>query len=312
MKKLKIVFFGTPEFATYSLNELFKNKFIIQAVVTATDKKSGRGKKLQYSHVKEYCLEYNINLLQPVSLKSTKFLRKLKLLQTDLFVVVAYRMLPSLVWQIPKIGTINLHASILPQLRGAAPIQWAIINGLSETGLTTFFINEKIDSGDVLLQNKVKIAEDENFGSLHDKLMLEGGKLLVSTIKLLESKKYKAMKQNLEKTHLTAPKLDKNNTRINWKKSGIYISNLIRGLSPFPGAWTQILGSNFTIKIFSAFYIESGTNSSIRFKIEKNKLMILIRDGHLEIDEIQIEGKKRMNSKEFINGYRNFNNVELY
>lgn len=312
MEKLKIVFFGTPEFATFSLNELFKNKYIIQAVVTATDKKSGRGKKVQYSHVKEYCLENNINLLQPESLKSTKFLRELKLLQTDLFVVVAYRMLPRLVWQIPNKGTINLHASILPQLRGAAPIQWAIINGLSETGLTTFFINEKIDSGDVLLQKKVKIAEDENFGSLHDKLMLEGGKLLVSTIKLLESKKYKAIKQNLDKIHLPAPKLDKNNTRINWKKSGIYISNLIRGLSPFPGAWTQILGSNFTIKIFSAFYIESGTNSSIRFKIEKNKLIILIRDGHLEIDEIQIEGKKRMNSKEFINGYRNFNNVELY
>jgi len=312
MEKLKIVFFGTPEFATFSLNELFKNKYIIQAVVTATDKKSGRGKKVQYSHIKEYCLENNINLLQPESLKSTKFLRELKLLQTDLFVVVAYRMLPRLVWQIPNKGTINLHASILPQLRGAAPIQWAIINGLSETGLTTFFINEKIDSGDVLLQKKVKIAEDENFGSLHDKLMLEGGKLLVSTIKLLESKKYKAIKQNLDKTHLTAPKLDKNNTRINWKKSGIYISNLIRGLSPFPGAWTQILGSNFTIKIFSAFYIESGTNSSIQFKIEKNKLMILIRDGHLEIDEIQIQGKKRMNSKEFINGYRNFNNVELY
>ena len=312
MEKLKIVFFGTPEFATFSLKELFKNKYIIQAVVTATDKKSGRGKKVQYSHVKEYCLENNINLIQPESLKSTKFLRELKLLQTDLFVVVAYRMLPRLVWQIPNKGTINLHASILPQLRGAAPIQWAIINGLSETGLTTFFINEKIDSGDVLLQKKVKIAEDENFGSLHDKLMLEGGKLLVSTIKLLESKKYKAIKQNLDKTHLTAPKLDKNNTRINWKKSGIYISNLIRGLSPFPGAWTQILGSNFTIKIFSAFYIESGTNNSIRFKIEKNKLMIIIRDGHLEIDEIQIEGKKRMNSKEFINGYRNYNNVELY
>ena len=312
MEKLKIVFFGTPEFATFSLKELFKNKYIIQAVVTATDKKSGRGKKVQYSHVKEYCLENNINLIQPESLKSTKFLRELKLLQTDLFVVVAYRMLPRLVWQIPNKGTINLHASILPQLRGAAPIQWAIINGLSETGLTTFFINEKIDSGDVLLQKKVKIAEDENFGSLHDKLMLEGGKLLVSTIKLLESKKYKAIKQNLDKTHLTAPKLDKNNTRINWKKSGIYISNLIRGLSPFPGAWTQILGSNFTIKIFSAFYIESGTNNSIRFKIEKNKLMIIIRDGHLEIDEIQIEGKKRMNSKEFINGYRNCNNVELY
>jgi len=312
MEKLKIVFFGTPEFATFSLNELFKNKYIIQAVVTATDKKSGRGKKLQYSHVKEYCLENNINLFQPESLKSTKFLRELKLLQTDLFVVVAYRMLPRLVWQIPNKGTINLHASILPQLRGAAPIQWAIINGLGETGLTTFFINEKIDSGDVLLQKKVKIAEEENFGSLHDKLMLEGGKLLVSTIKLLESKKYKAIKQNLDKTHLTAPKLDKDNTRINWKKSGIYISNLIRGLSPSPGAWTQILGSNFSIKIFSAFYIESGTNSSIRFKIEKNKLMILIRDGHLEIDEIQIEGKKRMNSKEFINGHRNFNNVELY
>ncbi len=312
MKKLKIVFFGTPEFATFSLNELFKKKYIIQAVVTAIDKKSGRGKKLQYSHVKEYCLENNINLLQPESLRSTKFLRELKLLQTDLFIVVAYRMLPSLVWQIPNKGTINLHASILPQLRGAAPIQWAIINGLSETGLTTFFINEKIDSGDVLLQKKIKIAEDENFGSLHDKLMLEGGKLLVSTIKLLESKKYKAIKQNLDKTHLNAPKLDKNNTRINWKKSGIYISNLIRGLSPFPGAWTQIFGSNFTIKIFSAFYIKSGTNSSIRFKIEKNKLIILIRDGHLEIDEIQIEGKKRMNSKEFINGYRNYNNVELY
>lgn len=312
MKKLKIVFFGTPEFATFSLNELFKHDYIIQAVVTATDKKSGRGKKLKHSHVKRYCLENNINLLQPESLRNTNFLRELKLLQTDLFVVVAYRMLPRLVWEIPKKGTINLHASILPQLRGAAPIQWAIINGLSETGLTTFFINEKIDSGDVLLQKKVKIAEDENFGSLHDKLMREGGKILVSTIKLLESKRYRAIKQNLDKTHLIAPKLDKNNTRINWKKSGIYISNLIRGLSPLPGAWTQIFGSNFKIKIFSAFYIESGKNSSILLKIKKNKLIILIRDGHLEIDEIQIEGKKRMNSKEFINGFRNYNNVELY
>jgi len=312
MKKLKIIFFGTPEFATYSLNELFKNNYIIEAVVTATDKRSGRGNKVQYSHVKKYCLENNLKLFQPESLKNVEFLRDLKLLQADLFVIVAYRMLPKEVWAVPHLGTINLHASILPQLRGAAPIQWAIINGFKETGLTTFFINEKIDTGDLLLQKKVKITKGENFGSLHDKLMVKGALLLGSTIKLLENDNLRVQKQNLDFTHLIAPKLNKNNTRINWKKSGISISNLIRGLSPNPGAWTKMSGTGLTIKIFSAFYVKSRKNSSVRFNFENKKLSILVKDGHIEINEIQIQGKKRMNFKEFINGFKKYNNIELY
>ena len=238
--------------------------------------------------------------------------RDLKSMEADVFVVVAYRMLPKIVWNIPRKGTINLHASILPALRGAAPINWAIIYGLQETGLTTFFINEKIDTGDIILQKKVRIEESENFGSLHQKLMICGAGLLVSSLKLIDSNQFNLIKQDTKSKNITAPKLDKLNTRINWKKSGKNISNLIKGLSPRPGAWTTISDHDIVIKIFSAFFVESGRNDKIELKIESDKLVISLRDGHLEIIEIQIQGKKRMNSKEFINGYKKYDNVKLY
>lgn len=312
MSKLSIVFFGTPEFATSSLVTLIENHFEIKAVVTSTDKKSGRGNKIKFSHIKSYCIDNKLRLLQPQSLQNPIFIDDLKSMEADVFVVVAYRMLPKIVWEIPRKGTINLHASILPSLRGAAPINWAIINGLKETGLTTFFINEKIDTGDIILQKKVRIDENENFGSLHQKLMIYGGGFLVSSLKLIDSNRFKSIKQDTKSKNLTAPKLDKFNTRINWEKPGKNISNLIRGLSPTPGAWTIISEHGIIIKIFSAFFVNSGPNNKIELKIENNKLVVSLKDGHLEIKEIQIQGKKRMNSKEFINGYKKYNNVELY
>ena len=312
MSKLSIVFFGTPEFATSSLVALIENNFEIKAVVTSTDKKSGRGNKIRFSHIKNYCIENKLRLMQPQSLQNPIFINDLKSMEADVFVVVAYRLLPNIVWNIPRKGTINLHASILPALRGAAPINWAIIYGLQETGLTTFFINEKIDTGDIILQKKVRIEESENFGSLHQKLMICGAGLLVSSLKLIDSNQFNLIKQDTKSKNITAPKLDKLNTRINWKKSGKNISNLIKGLSPRPGAWTTISDHDIVIKIFSAFFVESGRNDKIELKIESDKLVISLRDGHLEIIEIQIQGKKRMNSKEFINGYKKYDNVKLY
>lgn len=314
MNKLKIVFMGTPDFAVGCLDFLINSNHEIKAVITAPDRAAGRGKKIIQSDIKKYAINNSIKLLQPINLKDEKFITELKSINADIFVVVAFRMLPKTVWEIPEKGTINLHASLLPQLRGAAPIHWAIINGLSETGVTTFFINEKIDFGNIIEQSKLKINSKENTGQLYEKLKSKGSNLLVSTLKVIEKNNFKTIKQNNSEKLLIAPKLNKNNTRIDWKNSGQSIFNLIRGLSPYPSAWTKDEKSNKILKIFDViFHKEKNSNENLSgtILIKNNTIKIITYDGFLEVLELQLEGKKRMSNLEFINGYKNFHSQRL-
>jgi methionyl-tRNA formyltransferase len=314
MNKLKIVFMGTPDFAVGCLDFLINSNHEIKAVITAPDRAAGRGKKIIQSEIKKYAINNSIKLLQPINLKDEKFITELKSINADIFVVVAFRMLPKTVWEIPEKGTINLHASLLPQLRGAAPIHWAIINGLSETGVTTFFINEKIDFGNIIEQSKLKINSKENTGQLYEKLKSKGSNLLVSTLKVIEKNNFKTIKQNNSEKLLIAPKLNKNNTRIDWKNSGQSIFNLIRGLSPYPSAWTKDAKSNKILKIFDViFHKEKNSNENLSgtILIKNNTIKLITYDGFLEVLELQLEGKKRMSNLEFINGYKNFHSQRL-
>jgi methionyl-tRNA formyltransferase len=314
MNKLKIVFMGTPDFAVGCLDFLINSNHEIKAVITAPDRAAGRGKKIIQSDIKKYAINNSIKLLQPINLKDEKFINELKSINADIFVVVAFRMLPKTVWEIPEKGTINLHASLLPQLRGAAPIHWAIINGLSETGVTTFFINEKIDFGNIIEQSKLKINSKENTGQLYEKLKSKGSNLLVSTLKVIEKNNFKTTKQNNSEKLLIAPKLNKNNTRIDWKNSGQSIFNLIRGLSPYPSAWTKDAKSNKILKIFDViFHKEKNSNENLSgtILIKNNTIKLITYDGFLEVLELQLEGKKRMSNLEFINGYKNFHSQRL-
>lgn len=314
MNKLKIVFMGTPDFAVGCLDFLINSNHEIKAVITAPDRAAGRGKKIIQSDIKKYAINNSIKLLQPINLKDEKFITELKSINADIFVVVAFRMLPKTVWEIPEKGTINLHASLLPQLRGAAPIHWAIINGLSETGVTTFFINEKIDFGNIIEQSKLKINSKENTGQLYEKLKSKGSNLLVSTLKVIEKNNFKTTKQNNSEKLLIAPKLNKNNTRIDWKNSGQSIFNLIRGLSPYPSAWTKDAKSNKILKIFDViFHKEKNSNENLSgtILIKNNTIKLITYDGFLEVLELQLEGKKRMSNLEFINGYKNFHSQRL-
>jgi methionyl-tRNA formyltransferase len=314
MNKLKIVFMGTPDFAVGCLDFLINSNHEIKAVITAPDRAAGRGKKIIQSEIKKYAINNSIKLLQPINLKDEKFITELKSINADIFVVVAFRMLPKTVWEIPEKGTINLHASLLPQLRGAAPIHWAIINGLSETGVTTFFINEKIDFGNIIEQSKLKINSKENTGQLYEKLKSKGSNLLVSTLKVIEKNNFKTTKQNNSEKLLIAPKLNKNNTRIDWKNSGQSIFNLIRGLSPYPSAWTKDEKSNKILKIFDViFHKEKNSNENLSgtILIKNNTIKLITYDGFLEVLELQLEGKKRMSNLEFINGYKNFHSQRL-
>ena len=309
MNKLKIVFMGTPDFAVGCLNALVNSNHNVEAVITAPDRAAGRGKKIIQSEIKKYTNSNNLRLLQPINLKDEKFINELKSINADIFVVVAFRMLPKIVWEIPEKGTINLHASILPQLRGAAPIHWAIINGLKETGVTTFFINEKIDFGDVIEKSKVKIDSSENTGQLYEKLKTKGSELLLSSLKIIENNNFKSTKQTNPKELLLAPKLNKNNTRINWNNKGESIFNFVRGLNPYPSAWTKNKKTDKILKLFNViFHLEQNNNKNLAGTIlfENNSIKIITIDGYLEVLELQLEGKKRMSNLEFINGYKNF------
>ena len=309
MNKLKIVFMGTPDFAVGCLNALVNSNHNVEAVITAPDRAAGRGKKIIQSEIKKYTNRNNLRLLQPINLKDEKFINELKSINADIFVIVAFRMLPKIVWEIPEKGTINLHASILPQLRGAAPIHWAIINGLKETGVTTFFINEKIDFGDVIEKSKVKIDSSENTGQLYEKLKTKGSELLLSSLKIIENNNFKSTKQTNPKELLLAPKLNKNNTRINWNNKGESIFNFVRGLNPYPSAWTKNKKTDKILKLFNViFHLEQNNNKNLAGTIlfENNSIKIITIDGYLEVLELQLEGKKRMSNLEFINGYKNF------
>ncbi|MCB9189366.1 MAG: methionyl-tRNA formyltransferase [Flavobacteriales bacterium] len=306
---MRIVFMGTPGFAVESLEIINKSHHEVVGVITATDKPAGRGQKVQYSDVKRYALDNDLNILQPENLKDENFLNSLRDLHADLFVVVAFRMLPEVVWKMPSKGTINLHASLLPQYRGAAPINWAIINGEKETGATTFFIEEKIDTGNVIDQFKVDISEDMTAGELHDLLMIEGSKLLLNTIDKIESGKASAQSQKeMSNTELKkAFKIFKETCKIDWNKEGEAIHNLIRGLSPYPAAYSDlsIQGKETTAKIFRSKL--RNTNELQAGKVETDyKTYLIVGTGtqDLNILELQLAGKKRMNVADFLNGYK--------
>ena len=314
VKALNIIFMGTPDFAVDCLDNLINSKHNVLGVVTAEDKKAGRGKKIKISNVKEYCLKNNIKIFQPEKLKNIDFINTMKSFDPDLFIVVAFRMLPELLWKIPKLGTINLHASLLPNLRGAAPIHWAIINGLKETGLTTFFINEKIDCGNIIEQTKVQIDKNQNTGDLYNVLKKIGSKLILSSLDLIQNKTFKSIHQDVSNNDLSAPKLDKINTKINWNDSSENIHNLIRGLSPFPAAWTSINENKKIIKIYNSK--NNYTNTLKDYKpgiilFNDKSILVSTKDGFIEILELQIQGKRKMTSFEFINGYKTLDKQQL-
>ena len=301
---MKVVFMGTPDFAVATLNAIQNSKYKLVGVVTAPDKPSGRGKKLNSSAVKKYALENNLPLYQPENLKDISFRKKLINLKADIFIVVAFRMLPKTIWEIPFYGSINLHGSLLPEYRGAAPINWSIINGEKLTGVTTFIIDEKIDTGKILLQEKIKINECDNAGIIHDKLMILGSKLVIKTLDGINENKLKPKIQDASEDKLKfAPKLNRDNTRIDWDKSSQIIIHLILGLSPYPAAWTTLVFENkyYNFKIYNAVTNSKKINPGY-IKIDKNQFLVGTLDGSIELKEVQIEGKKKMDSVSLING----------
>jgi methionyl-tRNA formyltransferase len=308
-KKLRIVFFGTPEFAVAPLKKLVEHKYSIVGVVTAPDRASGRGLQLQASAVKKYAMEKNLHLMQPEKLKSTSFINELQALKADLQIVVAFRMLPEVVWNMPPLGTFNLHASLLPAYRGAAPINWALINGEKETGITTFFLTNEIDTGDIIEREKIKIDEHDNAGTLHDKLMNHGADLVLKTVNQIESGTLKRKPQEEQKTSIKkAPKLFKSDGRIDWTKSCLTVSNIIRGLSPYPAAFTEIIKKDeksLILKITEAQpeLITMEFPASTIISDGKSFLKIACSDGFLHIKELQLEGKKKLTVDAFLRGF---------
>jgi len=305
MEKLRIVFMGTPEFAVGILDTIIKNNYEVVGVITAADKPAGRGQKIKYSAVKEYALEHELHLLQPTNLKDEEFLSELKSLNANLQVVVAFRMLPEVVWKMPKLGTFNLHASLLPNYRGAAPINWAIINRETKTGVTTFFIDDKIDTGAMILSKETPISISENAGVLHDRLMELGCEAVTETLSLIENGLAQTTIQEDSSEIKTAYKLNKDNCKIDFTKSGIEIYNLIRGLSPYPSAWCTFSdGDNeWSVKLYEAkLVVESHTNAIGSILTTKKEMKIAIQNGYLEIASLQFPGKKRMTTAELLNG----------
>ena len=307
-KKNSIIFFGTPDFAVKSLDAIYSN-FNIQSVVTTPDRKSGRGQKLNESDVKKYAKKQNINILQPDNLKDKGFINEVKKLDPDLIIVVAFRKIPKEIFSIPKYGTINLHASLLPNYRGAAPINWCLINNETKTGVTTFFINEKIDQGDILLQEELIISNEDDFGLLYNKLSKVGAKLLVKTIKKVFSNNLNPSKQYIDTEIKLAPKLNSENTRIDWNKPVNKIIGQVKGLSPKPGAWTMIKNDQDLIrmKILKAEGKEIKSlkdNVTGKIVIENGELHIYSTYGVINCLIIQMENKRQMSAKELINGMK--------
>ena len=305
MEKLRIVFMGTPDFAVGILDTIYNSQFEIAAVITAPDKPAGRGQKVSVSAVKTYALEKNLPILQPTNLKNEEFLAELASYNANLQIVVAFRMLPEVVWKMPKLGTFNLHASLLPNYRGAAPINWAIINGETETGVTTFFIDDKIDTGAMILNKKIEIDSNENVGQLHDKLMLLGSETVIETLALIEKGNVTTTIQTENSELKTAYKLNKDNCKIDWTKSGIEIHNQIRGLCPYPTAWTFIKDGDheWNVKIYDSKYIEEAHTFTVGTIISSKKEMkIAVANGFIQIASLQFPGKKKMQIHELLNG----------
>ena len=321
MKKedLRIVFMGTPEFAVESLKTLVENNYNVVGVITMPDKPAGRGYKLQPSPVKQYALEKGLYLLQPEKLKDEDFLNELRELKADVQVVVAFRMLPEVVWSIPGKGTFNLHSSLLPQYRGAAPINWAIINGEKETGVTTFFLSHEIDTGEIIFREKTEISENDNAETLHDRLMVMGAALVKKTVDAIIEDNISAIPQDQLFTNDTilksAPKIFTETCRIEWDKSREEIYNFIRGLSPYPAAWTELqrseTGETLRLKVFASEKAEeskAGKSGSFTpgtiFTDNKTFIEVAVGDGLMRITDLQLSGKKRIKSVYFLNGYK--------
>jgi methionyl-tRNA formyltransferase len=301
MKDLRIIFMGTPEFAVESLKALVDGKFNVVGVITAPDKPKGRGQKLALSPVKEFAVTREIPVLQPANLKSPEFHKELNSYQPNLFVVVAFRMLPEIVWSMPEHGTFNLHASLLPQYRGAAPLNWAIINGERETGVTTFFIKHEIDTGNIILQEKEPIYDHDSVGTLYERLMVKGANLVVKTVEAIRDDAYTLQEQLTAECTRHAPKLFKETCQIDWTKSSKEIYDFIRGLSPYPAAWTQ-----FHDKTYKIYESEISSISLPREPGDvmnaQDEIFVKTGDGSLKILDLQVEGKKRMKSADFLRG----------
>ncbi len=307
----RIVFMGTPEFAVESLKAIIGAGYPVRGVVTSQDKPSGRGLRMHSSPVKEFALENNIPVLQPLKLKDPDFLEALRKWQADLQVIVAFRMLPEEVWSMPPLGTFNLHASLLPQYRGAAPINWAVMNGETKTGVTTFFLNHEIDKGSVILREETSISPDETAGDVHDRLMVIGAELVVKTIEGIASGKAGAIDQQLMENTAPlrpAPKLFKSDCKIDWNRDSVSISNFIRGLSPHPAAWSELQtpgGEVLKVKVFFArlVNVHGVQNPGTPATDNRNYLHVSTGDGTIAIERIQLEGKKQMNIPEFLHGF---------
>jgi methionyl-tRNA formyltransferase len=303
-KDLRIIFMGTPDFAVPSLDILVQHNYNVVAVITAPDKPAGRGLQLQQSPVKKYALEQGIPVLQPEKLKDPMFLEELEFLKPDLQVVVAFRMLPENVWALPTEGTFNLHGSLLPDYRGAAPINWAVINGEKETGVTTFFLKHEIDTGDIIFQEKIEIGKDETAGELHDRMMEVGAGMVLKTVNAIAEGNVKTHPQPATKRPKPAPKIFKESCRIEWHEPLGELHNFVRGLSPYPGAWTMLDGKNF--KIYRTHKVDAVHHEPIGNILTDGKkfLKVASEGGFLELLEVQLEGKKKMNIEDFLRGYQ--------
>lgn len=301
-KELRIVFMGTPEFAVPSLEILVKNGFTIAAVITAPDKPAGRGLKLRKSAIKKKAEQFNLPVLQPVNLKDPSFIEQLRNYRPNLQIVVAFRMLPEVVWNLPKYGTFNLHASLLPQYRGAAPINWAIINGEKETGVTTFFLKHNIDTGDIILQEKISIGSEDDAGTVYQKCMETGAELVLRTVKKIEADAYTLKKQD-ERQAIPAPKIFKETARIDLSKTSREVKDFVRGLSPYPGAWLELNGKQ--VKVFKVRVLENQRGrkeDKIYDTDNKTYFHLYTGNGAVAVEDLQMEGKKRMQVEEFLRG----------
>ncbi|MDH7914274.1 methionyl-tRNA formyltransferase [Winogradskyella sp. SYSU M77433] len=306
-RNLRIVFMGTPDFAVATLKTLIDNNYNVVGVITAPDRPAGRGQKLKASAVKEFALKHDLNVLQPKNLKAEDFVNELKALNANLQIVVAFRMLPEVVWQMPEYGTFNLHASLLPQYRGAAPIHWAIINGETKTGVTTFFIDEKIDTGAIIASKETEIKDDTTVGELHDELMEVGSQLVIETVKQIEENSVRTTIQTQEDDLKTAYKLNRDNCKIDWSLPLDTIYNKIRGLNPFPTAWCYLNNgeeTSLTVKIYGVEKVKDEHNLDNGFIIsDKNELKVACSGGYINIKEMQLPGKRKMDVKSLLNGY---------
>ena len=313
-ESLRIVFFGTPDFAVESLRRLVEGGYNIVGVVTMPDKEAGRGHKLLQSPVKQYAIEHGLRLLQPERLKNPQFVEELRSLKADLQIVIAFRMLPEVVWNMPPLGTFNLHASLLPKYRGAAPINWAVINGETETGVTTFFLKHEIDTGDIIQQRRIPIGDNDNVGIVHDKLMMMGADMVIETVDAIINGTVKPIPQDeLCKAGTEAspaPKIFKDTCKIDWEKTMHEVRNLVRGLSPYPAAWTEITdstGITHTAKIFEVSLTDepqAGRPAGEMWSDKSGRLLVACRDGVISIDQLQLAGKKRMSAADFLRGFR--------